>query len=118
MLGNLFANLPVGMPEEIIDVIVETRGCRVERIVSDGHASAEGFWYDQDEDEWVIVLSGAARIGFEDGAAPVELRVGDHVHIPAHQRHRVEWTTSEEPTVWLAVFLETSGVIRPAGESG
>jgi cupin 2 domain-containing protein len=70
-------------------------------IVSVGHASPEGFWYDQPQNEWVVVLRGAARIQFEDER--VELRPGDWIHIPAHRRHRVEWTTPDEPTLWLAV---------------
>ena len=76
--------------------------CRIERIVSQGHASPEDFWYDQDQDEWVLVLKGAARLRFE-GEEPVEMEPGAHVNIPAHKRHRVEWTTPDEPTIWLAV---------------
>ncbi|MEO8496473.1 MAG: cupin domain-containing protein, partial [Planctomycetota bacterium] len=64
--------------------------------------SAEGFWYNQQEHEWVVVLQGAARLQFEDEL--VELRPGDFVNIPAHRKHRVEWTTPDEPTIWLAVF--------------
>jgi len=64
---------------------------------------AEGFWYDQNEHEWVVVLKGAARLQFEGDDELLEMRPGDYVNIPAHKRHRVEWTTPEEPTVWLAV---------------
>ena len=75
---------------------------RLERIVSHGHSSPEGFWYDQPEDEWVMLLQGAARLEFEDSL--MEMRPGDCLNIPAHRRHRVAWTTPEGPTVWLALF--------------
>ncbi len=78
-------------------------GARVERIVSRGQASPPGFWYDQDEDEWVIVLRGRARLELEGGAV-LELAAGDWVDLPAHCRHRVDWTDPEVETVWLAFF--------------
>jgi cupin 2 domain-containing protein len=99
---KLFADLPTGLPNELIQLLVTAPGVRIERIVSHGHASLPDFWYDQDEAEWVVVLKGAARLRFE--GQTVELRPGDYITIPAHQRHRVEWTTPDEPTVWLAVF--------------
>lgn len=100
--SNLFADLPTTLPDELVQSLVTAHGVRIERIVSHGHASPSGFWYDQDEDEWVVVLKGAARLRFEDKT--VELKPGDHVAIPAHRRHRVEWTTPNEATIWLAVF--------------
>lgn len=102
MTGNLFADLPSALPDELVQTLAAAPGVRIERIVSHGHASPEGFWYDQDEAEWVVVLKGAARLRFEDNE--IEMRPGDHITIPAHQRHRVEWTIPDEPTVWLAVF--------------
>ncbi len=101
--NNFFDNLPTSIPNELIQVIAGNHHVRIERIVSHGHASPDGFWYDQDENEWVIVLKGAARLRFDDRS--VELKTGDFVNIPAHKRHRVEWTTSDEPTIWLAVFF-------------
>lgn len=77
---------------------------RVERIVSRGHTSPDDFWYDQDEHEWVLVLSGRAVLRFEDG--DVALGPGEHVDIPAHVKHRVQWTSPGEDTVWLAVFYD------------
>jgi cupin 2 domain-containing protein len=74
---------------------------RIERIVSHGHSSPPDFWYDQQQAEWVVVLKGAARIEFADRM--VEMRSGDFVAIPAHTRHRVDWTTPDQPTIWLAV---------------
>ena len=99
---NLFEDLPTSIPKELIEVIAANHNVRIERIVSHGHASPEEFWYDQDEHEWVIVVQGAARLRFEDSV--VELKPGDFVNIPAHRKHRVEWSTPDELTIWLAVF--------------
>lgn len=100
---NLLRPLPASLPEERVDVLAPPGGARIERIVSTGHASPPGFWYDQEEAEWVAVLAGAARIAYDDGTEEA-LGPGDHTYIPAHRRHRVAWTTPDEPTVWLAVF--------------
>ncbi len=98
---NLFADLPTPLLDELYTTLLNADNVRIERIVSHGHASPEGFWYDQEQHEWVIVLKGAARLEFEDGL--VEMKPGDFVNIPAHKKHRVEWTRADEPTVWLAV---------------
>jgi cupin 2 domain-containing protein len=103
-MGNLFADLPTVLAEELIELLAETRHVRIERIVSTGHASPEGFWYVQEELEWVVLLKGEARLLFEGDDEPITMRAGDHILIPAHRKHRVEWTTPNEPTVWLAVF--------------
>ena len=103
MTANIFAELPSNLPKELIEVLAENKHIRIERIVSTGHSNREGFWYDQDEHEWVVVLKGEGKSAFEN-AETVHLKPGDHVLIPAHQRHRVEWTTPGVPTVWLAVF--------------
>lgn len=102
-MENIFANLPASLPDELVQVLVSTAQLRIERIVSLGHCSPPGFWYDAAEHEWVMLLSGRAQLEFE-GEEPVELLPGDHVHIDAHRRHRVAWTTPDEPTVWLAVY--------------
>ena len=104
-MDNLFAEIPSLLQEELTETLVSAASLRIERIVSHSHASPEGFWYDQKEHEWVVVLRGAARLQFEDGL--VELKPGDFVNIPAHRKHRVDWTTPGEPTVWLAVFYST-----------
>ena len=104
-VSNLFDDLPRS-DEEITDVLHAAPGVRLERIVSRGHASPDGFWYDQAEDEWVAVLQGAARIAFADGSPDAELRAGDHLLIPARRRHRVAWTLPGEETIWLALFHE------------
>jgi cupin 2 domain-containing protein len=98
---NLFVDLPRHLPDELFSTLVDDSNVRIERIVSDGHASPEDFWYEQGRDEWVVLLKGAARLRFEDET--VEMKPGDFLNIRAHTKHRVEWTTSDEPTVWLAV---------------
>ena len=106
-MANLFAGIPSTMPDELIEVIAGSSSstCRVERIVSTGHSSPKGYWYDQQENEWVVVLKGEAKLRFEDDdEEPLLMKPGDWVAIPAHKKHRVEWTTPVEPTVWLAVF--------------
>lgn len=102
--GNLFDGLPGELENERVERLAGRGAVRVERIVSRGHASPPGFWYDQDEDEWVVVIAGSARLRFEDDAREVTLAPGDYVDIPAHARHRVEWTDPDADTVWLAVY--------------
>jgi cupin 2 domain-containing protein len=99
---NLFADIPTDLPAEVFTDLFTTSAIRIERIVSHGQSSPDGFWYDQPTGEWVVVLRGAARLRLE-GEDPIELVPGDYVNIPAHRRHRVEWTTPDEPTVWLAI---------------
>jgi cupin 2 domain-containing protein len=100
---NLFSDLARGLPDEAVETLAEAAEVRIERIVSHGHASPPDFWYDQDQNEWVLVLKGAARLRFEGEAEAVEMKPGDFLDIPAHKRHRVEWTAPHEPTLWLAV---------------
>lgn len=100
--GSLYA-LPQVLEEERFDTLEEGAGWRLERIVSHGQASPEGFWYDQPQDEWVVLLRGRAALRFAGEAGLRELGPGDWVAIPAGCRHRVEWTAEAEPTVWLAL---------------
>ena len=103
MTTNLFTDLPLPSDEEAFSEILARPGLRIERIVSSGQASPEGFWYDQPDSEWVVVLAGAARLRFENEPSARLLTPGDHVNIPSHCRHRVEWTDPAQRTVWLAV---------------
>ena len=107
MTENLYENIPEVLPAELLSVLAESGHVKIERIVSAGHASPEGFWYDQDQNEWVLLVSGAATLSLEKGAAleRLELKPGDHLLIPARQRHRVESTSQTEQTIWLAVFF-------------
>lgn len=107
--GNLFAVGTVEFEEEQVTDLAAVAGSRVQRIVSRGQASPPGFWYDQDQAEWVAVLSGAALVRFETEDRARRLGPGDHLLIPAHHRHRVEWTAPDQPTIWLAVFMSAAG---------
>lgn len=102
--GNLFDDVQANLPDEVFTALLERPGLRIERIVSHGHVSPPGFWYDQEQPEWVLVLQGAARLRFEDQDRGIDMRPGDFIDIAARRRHRVEWTTPDEPTIWLAVF--------------
>jgi cupin 2 domain-containing protein len=102
-MPNIFADIPQHLDAEEITVLLATSDIRIERIVSTGQASPEGFWYDQQRAEWVVLLQGAAALQFEGEAMPRALQPGDILHIPAHVRHRVAWTHADQPTVWLAV---------------
>jgi cupin 2 domain-containing protein len=106
LLSNLFADLPKHLPEELVQTLINAGSVRIERIVSHGHASPDGFWYDQDRPEWVMVVKGEAKLRFEGDEQPVGMRPGDWLNIPAHRKHRVEWTTADEPTIWLAVHYD------------
>ena len=101
--GNLLADIPASLAREELLALLTTPDLRIERIVSTGQASPPGFWYDQDWAEWVLVLAGRAGLLLEGETAPRVLEPGSYVHVPAHCRHRVEWTSTEMPTVWLAV---------------
>ena len=101
ILNTRFVDVPRHLPDELVTTLLDDANVRIERIVSHGHASPEGFWYDQDQHEWVVVLKGAARLRFEDET--IEMKPGDFIDIPVHKKHRVEWTTPDEPTLWLAV---------------
>jgi cupin 2 domain-containing protein len=104
MAGNLFAGLPVTTEAaERIETLLTRPGLRIERIVSTSQASPPGFWYDQADAEWVLLVSGEAQLRFEDEAEARQLRPGDWLQIDPRRRHRVEWTATETPTVWLAV---------------
>jgi cupin 2 domain-containing protein len=104
-MNNLFADLPISLPEELVEVLAQNPHVRIERLVSTGHASPPGFWYHQDKSEWVVILKGEAELLFEGDSEPIFMQPGDYVNIPAYRKHRVRWTTPAEPTVWLAVFF-------------
>lgn len=106
-LPNLFRDFPPRTDVEVFERLAGVAGgSRVERIVSRGQASPEGYWYDQDEDEWVALLSGSATIAWEDGREH-DLLPGDYVSLPAHEKHRVVRTDPVRATVWLTVRLDT-----------
>ena len=100
-LTNLLADVPSNLPAEQLQTILGRPNLRIERIVSRGHTSPPGFWYDQDQHEFVLLLQGAARLRFEEG--DMEMTPGSFIDIPAHRRHRVEWTDPNQSTIWLAI---------------
>ncbi len=101
--ANIYDSIPKNPEAEVLDSIISTPGARIERIISKGHTSPENGWYDQEENEWVMVLEGSGSLTFEDGSV-VSLSKGDHINIPAHCRHRVSWTDPDQLTIWLTVF--------------
>jgi cupin 2 domain-containing protein len=102
--GSIFDNIlvPKGS-EEAFEQVVERDGVRIERIISAGQVSADGFWYDQEEHEWVMLIQGKACIEFPDGSMS-ELVSGNYLYLPAHQKHRISYTSSDPVCIWLAVF--------------
>lgn len=106
--GNLFAQLPEApLNEELFEILLARDGIRIERIVSTGQSSDE--WYDQEDDEWVVLLSGGAGLLIEDEGQDRELAPGDWLFLPAHCRHRVTWTQAQPATVWLAIHAARDG---------
>jgi len=102
-MGSFFEDIPADLPDELFETICSTDRVKIERIVSKGHASPEGFWYDQGQKEFVLVLQGSAGLKIEGEDDIVELQAGDYVNIGSHVKHRVEWTDSSCETIWLAV---------------
>jgi len=100
--GNIFDSLPDSTANEVFDLLVENEHIKIERIVSNGHSSPESGWYDQNKDEWVLVVKGEATISLEDGQS-LNLKAGSHLYIPAHTKHKVTWTTETTETIWIAV---------------
>ncbi len=100
---NIYGSIPKDQDTEVYDEIIRAPGVRIERIISKGHTSPESGWYDQEENEWVMVLKGSGTLTFEDGSV-AHLSKGDHINIPAHRKHRVSWTEPDQLTIWLAVF--------------
>jgi cupin 2 domain-containing protein len=107
-VSSLLHNTPVDLAAELCDTLLVADEARIERIVSRGNASPPGFWYDQPDHEWVLLVAGAARLSFDSEEHEVELKPGDYLNIPAHQRHRVEWTDPTQPTIWLTIRYSDS----------
>ncbi|GLI33373.1 pyrimidine/purine nucleoside phosphorylase [Desulforhabdus amnigena] len=100
---NILSEVPKSLENECFESLIQTREVKIERIISLGHASPEGYWYDQQQNEWVLVIKGRARLRFEGSDTMISLEAGDYINIPSHRRHRVEWTDPAEETIWLAV---------------
>lgn len=106
MIHNLFKSLPTDLSSETFDEVLLNNNIRIERIVSQGHTSPATGWYDQEDNEWVLVLQGVGTVLFEDGRE-VTLQQGDYLHIPAHAKHKVSWTDPDAQTIWLAVHYSS-----------
>ncbi len=100
---NIFSDIPEQTPKEILETVIKSDQVKIERIISRGQATTEGDWYDQEKSEWVLVLKGNAGLLFEGGKEIIIMKTGDYINIPAHKKHRVEWTDPDEETIWLAV---------------
>jgi len=119
--GSILTRLPpLDTAEEAVDCLLATRGVKIERIVSTGQASPPGFWYDQSDGEWVLLVAGAAKLMIEGEALARELGPGDWLELPPRCRHRVEWTAPDRQTVWLAVRYPAGQTPMPAraGQKG
>jgi len=101
---SLLKNLPQDLPEELCQTLLEYPHLRIERILSQGQHSPENSWYDQEQAEWVMLLQGHARLSFAE-AESIELYPGDYLHLPAHCKHRVDWTDPNQISIWLAVHI-------------
>lgn len=102
-MDNIFSQFPTQLNEEVFSDLLKTDTVRIEKIISKGHSSPETGWYDQDEHEWVIVLEGNGIVEYDNGQR-FDLKKGDYLNIPSHQKHKVVWTDPEKVTLWLAVF--------------
>jgi cupin 2 domain-containing protein len=100
---NIFKNIPKDLKDEVFESIVSNPNLKIERIISYGHTSPTEGWYDQEENEWVIVLKGEAILSFEY-QKDVRLKEGDYINIQAYTKHKVSWTLPNSETIWLAVF--------------
>lgn len=105
-MSNIFAKLPFHASSiEFAEPVFDFEGVVIERIISSGQATPSGEWLDQELHEWVIVLTGQAGVQIEHELDVRVLRPGDYLFLPAHCRHRVEWTAENERTIWLAVHF-------------
>lgn len=110
-MQNLYAGIPDSLDEEQFEELLRSGPVRIERILSRGQTSPVAGWYDQTEHEWVLVLEGCGIIGFEDGRE-IKLQKGDCLNIPAHVKHKVQWTDPYSTTIWLCVFYRTEKTWR------
>lgn len=102
-VGNIFSNIPKAIQDELFETLAETGHCKIERIVSTGHSTPDTYWYNQEKNEWVMILKGSAGLLFEGISETFVMKAGDYVNIPAHSKHRVQWTDPKEETIWLAI---------------
>lgn len=112
-IRSLLEQVPDRLDQERFETWLETSALRIERILSRGHATPAGEWYDQPRDEWVALLQGAARLAIEGQPEELDLAPGDAVLLPAHCRHRVSWTDPDQVSIWLALHFASDGMPQP-----
>lgn len=105
MPKNIFSNIPDSLPKEVFETLFNKPGITIERIISKGQHTPEHEWYDQDRDEWVLLLTGHATLRFADHQTTT-LRPGDYLFIPAHTRHQVSHTADDVESIWLAIHFD------------
>ena len=103
-IKNIFKNILENVSEEKFDELLNSKRIKIERIVSRGHSSPKDFWYDQEKNEWVMLLQGSAILLFKNDKEEIILKPGDYINIPASVKHRVEWTDPNQDTIWLVIF--------------
>ena len=108
IVDNLYNDIPELPGDELLQTLFQNNSLRIERIVSKGHHCAINEWYDQDWDEWVLLIQGRARLQMQEQIKMIDLKPGDHLLLPAHQRHRVDWTDPDTETIWLAIHTQTN----------
>ncbi len=101
-MNNIFDNIPERLDSEFFEDLIQNDKLKIERIITRGHNSLKSNWYDQDKNEWVMLLKGEAILLFEDKSS-IKLKEGDFINIPAHKKHKVKWTAPNIETIWLAV---------------
>lgn len=106
IVSNIYSNIPDDLTHEVFEEILRNGPLKLERIISKGHETPKDQWYDQGKDEWVLLLKGSAGLMIEGEDEILVLKPGDYILLPAHLKHRVEWTDTEEETIWLAVFFK------------
>jgi cupin 2 domain-containing protein len=105
--SNIFLDIDANLEKELFEDIIQKESFKLQRIISQGHTTPKDEWYDQDEDEWVMLVSGEAILSFENDKDE-HLKAGDYINIPAHKRHRVSWTKPDVKTIWLALHSQSS----------
>ena len=101
-MNNIFETIPDNIETEVFEELIKSDNVRIERIISKGHKSPASGWYDQDNNEWILVVQGEAMILFADESS-VKMKAGDYLNIKAHKKHKVEWTDPNIETIWLAI---------------
>jgi cupin 2 domain-containing protein len=105
IIENIFSKIPEQVPDELFQTLLSNKQIKIERIISKGQSSSVNNWYDQIQDEWIILLEGQAKLQFENNTTLLNLNPGDYLFIPAHSKHRVHWTDPTITTIWLAIHI-------------